>query len=127
MNLGKGIEPEAEGPGGGYVWGNPNPRGWMSKTTDHPRVLDENFATSERVWVSQHEPDSEGSVSILKCLQSLIQAKEGLGYKISAPERGLCIISLNFSRMNFRICCLQAMEHRKLELELQPKTYSLAL
>ena len=61
--------------GGGSGWGNPNPRGWR------PRVLDKNFAPPERVWVSQHRPDAEGSISILTCLQSLILAKEGLGYK----------------------------------------------
>ena len=34
-----------------------------------------------RVWVSQHRPDAEGSISIIKCPQSLIPAKEGLGHK----------------------------------------------
>ena len=44
-----------------------------------PRVLDENFALLERVWVSPPRPDAEGSISILKCLeQSMILAKRSL-------------------------------------------------
>ena len=81
----------------GSVLGNPNPPGW-SKNADQnprrPRDLGENFSPPERVWIFLHGPDAQGSISILKCPQSLILVKEG------APERGLCIISLNFSWRN---------------------------
>jgi hypothetical protein len=48
-----------------------NPRGWSKNV---PEALAEGFdvilATPERVLVSQHRPDAEGLISILKCLKA---------------------------------------------------------
>jgi hypothetical protein len=56
-----------------------NPRGWSQNVVNTPEGFDIILATPERASVSQHRPDAEGLLSILKCLKAKIMFYHYLG------------------------------------------------